>query len=84
MTLEFQQLESAIQALDAQRALLGDAVTETALAPLRAQRDALLAAPGVRGETTPVVVRRPSPPPSRMREREQCAAPSPACGRGLG
>ena len=44
MTLELQQLESAIQALDAQRALLGDAVTETALAPLRAQRDALLAA----------------------------------------
>ena len=69
MTFELQQLESAIQALDAQRALLGDAVTETALAPLRAQRDALLAAPGVRGETTPVVVRRPSPPPSRVRER---------------
>ena len=44
MTLELQQLESAIQALDAQRALLGDAVTETALAPLRARRDALLAA----------------------------------------
>ena len=43
MTLELQQLESAIQALDAQRALLGDAVTETALAPLRARRDALLA-----------------------------------------
>ena len=44
MTLELQQLESAILALDAQRALHGDAVTETALAPLRARRDALLAA----------------------------------------
>ena len=47
MTLELQQLESAIRALDAQRALLGDAVTETALAPLRARRDALLASAAV-------------------------------------
>ena len=44
MTLELQQLEFAMQALAAQHALLGDAANETALAPLRARRDALLAA----------------------------------------
>ena len=32
---------NAIQALEGQRALLGDAVVETALAPLRARLDAL-------------------------------------------
>lgn len=34
---ERQRLQAAVQALEAQRALLGDAVVETALAPLRAQ-----------------------------------------------
>ena len=35
MSEEREQLEAAIAALEAQRALLGDAVIETALAPMR-------------------------------------------------
>ena len=41
-----------------------------------------LGAPGIRGETRFVVVLRPSPPPSRKREREQGPLPSRPCGRG--
>ena len=44
MTSELQQLDAAIQALEAQRAVLGDGVADTALAPLRARRSELLAA----------------------------------------
>ncbi|TKJ18519.1 adenylate/guanylate cyclase domain-containing protein, partial [Blastococcus sp. CCUG 61487] len=40
---ELRSLEEAITALEAQRALLGDGVVETALAPLVAQRDRLVA-----------------------------------------
>ena len=44
MTSELQQLEAAVQALEAQRAVLGDALADTALAPLRTRRAELLAA----------------------------------------
>ena len=44
MSTERQQLEAAISGLESQRALLGDALVETALAPLRAKL-ATLAAP---------------------------------------
>ena len=49
MSLHQQQLEAGIAALEAQRAILGDAVVESLLAAARAQLAAL---------TTP-----PSPPP---------------------
>ena len=45
MELEQQQLATAIAALQAQRELLGDAVVETALAPLRARLRSLAAQP---------------------------------------
>ena len=40
MSKERQQLEAAIAALEAQRALLGDAVVDTALAPMRRELEA--------------------------------------------
>ncbi len=46
MELEQQQLATAIAALEAQRELLGDAVVETALAPLRARLRSLAALQG--------------------------------------
>ena len=42
MTTERQQIETAIAALEAQRATLGDTVLELATAPLRAQLASLL------------------------------------------
>jgi class 3 adenylate cyclase len=44
MSTEVQQLQAAVAGLEAQRALLGDAVAEAALAPLRARLAALSAA----------------------------------------
>lgn len=44
MSSELQQIEAAIAALESQRALIGDAVVDTALAPLREMRAALRAA----------------------------------------
>ena len=44
MSTEQQQLEAVISTLEAQRALLGDGVVDTALAPLRAKLSALAAA----------------------------------------
>jgi class 3 adenylate cyclase len=44
MTPEEQQLEAGIAALEAQRALLGDAVVDSALGPMRARLDALRSA----------------------------------------
>ena len=41
MSSELQQIEAAIAALESQRALIGDAVVDTALAPLRDMRAAL-------------------------------------------
>ena len=41
MSSELQQIEAAIAALESQRALIGDAVVDTALAPLREKRFAL-------------------------------------------
>jgi hypothetical protein len=38
MTPEEQQLEAGIAALEGQRDLLGDAIVESALAPMRARR----------------------------------------------
>ena len=43
MKIELDRIDAAIQALDAQRAVLGDAIVDTALAPLRARRADLLA-----------------------------------------
>ena len=45
MSSERQKIESAIRVLEAQRAMLGDAVVDAALAPLRAKLTALAAAP---------------------------------------
>jgi hypothetical protein len=45
MSAEQQQLEGAIAALESQRALLGDAVVNAALGPMRAALVALNAAP---------------------------------------
>ena len=45
MSTEQQQLEAAILALDAQRTLLGDAMVDMALAPLKAKLAALTASP---------------------------------------
>ena len=45
MSSERQKIESAIRVLEAQRAMLGDAVVDSALAPLRAKLAALAAAP---------------------------------------
>ena len=45
MFSELQQIESAIAGLESQRALLGDAVADAALVPLRARRAALAATP---------------------------------------
>ena len=42
MSTELDRIDAAIQALDAQRAVLGDAIVDTALAPLRARRADLL------------------------------------------
>ena len=42
---ETEQLEQAIAALEAQRAILGDAVVNTALAPMREKYQALIAEP---------------------------------------
>ena len=47
MNPELQQIESAILALEAQRPVLGDAVVDTALAPMRARSAALRAAAAV-------------------------------------
>ncbi|HSC97636.1 MAG TPA: adenylate/guanylate cyclase domain-containing protein [Casimicrobiaceae bacterium] len=44
---ELQQLERTIQGLESHRALLGDAVTDAALGPLRSRLAALRAGPGV-------------------------------------
>jgi class 3 adenylate cyclase len=43
MSATFDQVSAAIAALDAQRMVLGDAVVDTALAPLRRQLDELRA-----------------------------------------
>ncbi|WP_426593446.1 ATP-binding protein [Cellulomonas sp. McL0617] len=48
-------VETAVRALEQQRAVLGDAVVETALAPLLARRDALLAQPGEQRRLVTVV-----------------------------
>ena len=45
MSAEQQQLEAGIQALEAQRSLLGDAVVDMAVAPLKARLAALSAPP---------------------------------------
>ena len=47
MTTESQQIETAIAALDAQRATLGDTVLELATAPLRARLTSLLRPAGL-------------------------------------
>ena len=44
MSVELQQLESAMRALEAQRPMLGDALVDTALAPMRARSAELRAA----------------------------------------
>ena len=41
MTTELEKIEQAIRVLDAQRGILGDAVVDTALAPLREKLAAL-------------------------------------------
>ena len=46
MSLEQQQLEAAIAALETQRAVLGDAVVESLMAPARLRLAALMEAPG--------------------------------------
>ena len=45
MSTEQQQLEAALGALEAQRGLLGDAVADAAIAPLRAKLATLAATP---------------------------------------
>ena len=47
MSSERERLDAAIAALEAQRQVLGDAVAETALAPLRARLATLVTAPSV-------------------------------------
>ena len=42
MSKERQQLEAGMAALEAQRGLLGDAVVDSALGPMRARLDALM------------------------------------------
>ncbi len=50
MSSEQQQLQSGIEALEAQRGLLGDAVVDMAVAPLKAKLAALVAPPAPRAE----------------------------------
>ena len=67
MSPEQQQLQAGIQALEAQRGLLGDAVVDMAVAPLKAKLAALAAAPAP-----------PPNPPRRSSRSASCSSTSSA------
>lgn len=67
MSTELDRIDAAIQALDAQRAVPGDAIVDTALAPFRARRaDLLSSAPAAAQAAAPAAAPATPTAPERL------------------
>ncbi len=63
-----EQIAATIAALEAQRAILGDEVLATALAPLRLELAALQGAPGRDATAPPQLHRQPQSQPQQLKQ----------------